>query len=135
MDKEIGCPLTPGKPIIMEPIEPGKTDPSNPGCKNTESRDQWIASHPIFTTLQNELAQCRPNACPPIPQILLRSEDQDGDGIPDSEESALINRFAPYIRFTLGENRRPIEFEEFIRKSDLVTPHHWNSASDACDHS
>jgi hypothetical protein len=131
MDKEIGCPLPPGKPVILTPIEPGKTDPSNPGCKNTESRDQWIASHPQFTTLQNELAECRPIVCPPIPKIEPLSRDLDGDGIPDSEEKTLIDRFAPYVRFTLGENRRPIEFEEFVTKSDLVTPHHWTSGNDA----
>jgi hypothetical protein len=130
MNKEIGCP-TSGKPIILTPIEPGKTDPSNPGCKNTESRDQWIKSHPQFTTLQNELALCRPNACPPIAAILPGSQDQDNDGIPDSEENALITRFAPFVRFTKGEDRRPIEFENFIKKSDLVTPHHWSSGNDA----
>jgi len=131
MNKEIGCPLSPGKPVILNPIEPGKTDPGNPTCKNTESRDQWIASHPQFTTLQNELAQCRPNACPDIPAIPLRSLDHDGDGIADAEETALIKRFAPFVRFTKGEDRRPIEFADFVKDSDLVTPHHWSSGNDA----
>ena len=138
LNADIGCKSGPSnKPL--SPMGEGGESPTDPGCSASAQqaeRAAWIAKHPEFTKLQNELAQqCRPNpnnVCmsSQIPAIPSGSVDSDGDGISDAEEATLIARFAPYIRFTKGEDRRPINFFNFVKESDLVTPNHWTSGDD-----
>lgn len=47
------------------------------------------------------------------------ASDQDGDGIPDLVEAALLERFRPYFRFTDDDDYRPTDAEQYIRLSEL----------------
>ncbi len=137
MNRDIGCSNKPDETKRpLTPIEGVGYDPNNAGCNGTSQQTEraaWITQHPEFNKLQGELANgCWPkdpcaSAMIPVPTL---NTDEDDDGIPDAEEAALIQRFAPYVRFTKGEDRRPIEFEDFVRKSNLVTPNHWKSGDD-----
>jgi hypothetical protein len=51
--------------------------------------------------------------------------DRDGDGIADSVEASLIERFSPLLRFTVekdggSDKYHPMDMIEYIRHSDLV---------------
>lgn len=93
----------------------------------------WMnANGARYKALQTQYGQCVAAACPTIlPPACLQPGplnrrcnpdfvDSDGDGIPDTKEAMLINRFAPYVRFTKGEENRPIDPLSFIEDSDLV---------------
>ena len=127
------CPIKTSKPLV--PLRAGETDPNIQGCTfNAKNGNEWMAANGTkYNKLQTQYGQCVLAACPGtnLPLCVRRDNglgqtcvpdliDSDGDGIPDSQEAALINRFAPLVRFTMGEENRPIDPLSFIEDSDLV---------------
>jgi hypothetical protein len=138
MNRDIGCPTNKpsNPPKQLVPVEGEAFDPNNSGCNSASQqaeRAAWMAKHPEFKTLQNQMAKScwAPDICAnsqiPAPKL---NADLDDDGIPDVQEAALIKRFAPYVRFNKGEDRRPMDFMQFVRQSNLVTPNHFTSGDD-----
>jgi hypothetical protein len=143
MNQDVGCPINnnPNRPLHqLTPIGDGGFVSSDANCNSAAQqadRAAWMAKHPDFMKIQTQLENgCWPkdpcsSALIPSPKVSSRlNEDSDGDGISDRTEAALIKRFAPYIRFTKGEDRHPQEFADFVKKSNLVTPNHWTSGDD-----
>lgn len=136
MVQSVGCSKSnKPKPIPMQ-IDVNGYDPGDPDCNQQNQqalRKAWIAAHPQFTQIQNQLAKScwAPDPCASS-QISApkTSTDLDDDGIPDVQEAALIKRFAPYVRFNKGEDRRPMDFTQFVKQSNLVTPNHFTSGDD-----
>ena len=127
------CPIKASRPLM--PLRAGETDPNVQGCVfNEKNAKAWMNAHGTqYNKLQTEYGQCILEACPgtDLPLCVRRDTglvqscvpdmiDSDGDGISDSQEAALINRFAPLVRFTMGEENRPIDPLSFIQDSDLV---------------
>jgi len=128
------CPIKPSKPLM--PMRADGTDPNIQGCAfNEKNMKAWMNAHGTeYDKLQTQYGQCILEACPAIglPVVCVQRgpvnvqhcdpalADSDGDGIPDAQEATLINRFAPLVRFTKGEENRPIDPLSFIEDSDLV---------------
>ena len=93
---------------------------------------EWI----IFMALRIAPAGA---ACSPIPVIpaqvcrpaphggtlCLPQADKDGDGIDDTLEAQLIDRFSPLLRFTIepdhgSDKYHPMDMIDYIRHSDLI---------------
>jgi hypothetical protein len=99
-----GCPgpvKHPGIPTV-EPV--GGNPPAKPCTPNTTAETEWHKAHDAqVNQLVQQISQCDAHACPPIPVIALPSigNDHDADGIPDDFEQQLIERFSPFLRFSL----------------------------------
>jgi hypothetical protein len=137
------CPIKPSKPLM--PMRADGTDPNIQGCTfNEKNMKAWMNAHGTqYNTLQKQYGQCILAACPsadPIRLCVRSAElgqpcnpdllDSDGDGIPDEQEALLINRFAPYVRYTKGEENRPIDPLSFIQDSDLVVYGNFTDSQD-----
>jgi hypothetical protein len=124
------CPIKPSKPLMM--IRENGVDPNVQGCVlNEKSLTAWMSAHGAqYNKLQTQYGQCILAACPKVfPKVCVRHSvgfnqscepDSDNGGISDLQEATLINRFAPLVRYTKGEENRPIDPLSFIQDSDLV---------------
>ncbi|MFM0704388.1 hypothetical protein [Paraburkholderia sediminicola] len=128
-----GCPVSPTSPRIPTAGQP--IAPTQPTCTQDSTAIAAFkkAHQDEMNALSNQIDSCDAKVCPPIKPVAgcttnspsgrlacLKSLDSDGDGIPDSVESSLIERFSPYLRFTNGETNRPADPTWFIQRSALV---------------
>lgn len=99
-----GCP-NPVKPPGIPTVESaaGKP-PAKPCTPNSSAEAAWHkANDAKVNQLTQQLSQCDARACPILPVTVPASmgNDHDADGIPDDFEQQLIERFSPFLRFSL----------------------------------
>jgi hypothetical protein len=134
-----GCETEPAKSRPIPQPQPPVTPPSEGSCvPNASAIHAWHQAHDAeLKSLTAQLGKCNDSACPAIPAIVPCDcskgtpagacgcelvEDNDGDGIPDRFEAALIARFSPFLRFTRtfiqDANNRYIPVPEQFRPAD-----------------
>lgn len=100
-----GCP-NPVKPSGIPTVEPiGGNPPAKPCNPDQSAETKWHeANDAQVNRLTQQISQCGARACPALPIIGLFSigNDHDADGIPDDLEQQLIERFSPFLRFSLA---------------------------------
>lgn len=100
-----GCPNPikhPGIPTV-EPV--GGNPPAKPCSPNNDAETKWHkANDAKVNLLVQQISQCAARACPQLPILgsFSLGNDHDGDGIPDDFEQQLIERFSPFLRFSLA---------------------------------
>ena len=99
-----GCP-NPNQHHGIPTVESvGSTPPPKTCTPNASAEAQWHKTNDAkVNQLTAQIAGCDGRACLPLRANLAPDigNDHDGDGIPDDFEQTLINRFSPFLRFSL----------------------------------